>query len=195
MVQSFKYLGAIISDLGSKPEILSRTAQKTAALSKLKTIWNERNISLSSKIRLEHSLVLSIFLYACESWALTTDIEKRIQATDMRCIQKLLCISYKDHIANEEVKNRIRQAIGPYEDLLPTVEKCKVKYYGHVTRYCKAQYQEKEGGRQRKRWEVNIKEGTGRNLSDTLRGRKEREMKITGDKVIRGTPTVNQTTE
>ena len=35
-VENFKYLGAIISNEGSKPEILSRIAQTTAALSRLK---------------------------------------------------------------------------------------------------------------------------------------------------------------
>ena len=32
---SFKYLGSVITDYGSKPEILSRTAQTTAALTRL----------------------------------------------------------------------------------------------------------------------------------------------------------------
>ena len=42
---SFKYLGAVVSDDGSKPEVLSRIAQATAALTKLKTIWREQHIS------------------------------------------------------------------------------------------------------------------------------------------------------
>ena len=46
--KSFKYLGAVVSDDGSKPEILSRIAQATAALTKLKPIWNDNNISLGS---------------------------------------------------------------------------------------------------------------------------------------------------
>ena len=37
-VNSFKYLGSIVSDEGSRPDILSRIAQTTAALSKLKPI-------------------------------------------------------------------------------------------------------------------------------------------------------------
>ena len=49
-VTIFKYLGSIINDEGSKPEILSRTAQTTAALTRLKPVWNDRSISLSSKI-------------------------------------------------------------------------------------------------------------------------------------------------
>ena len=66
-VTSFKYLGSVITDEGSKPELLSRIAQTTAALTRLKPIWNDRSISLNSKIRLMRSLVTSIFLYACES--------------------------------------------------------------------------------------------------------------------------------
>ena len=66
-VTSFKYLGSVISHEGSKPQILSRIAQTTAALTRLKPVWNDRRISLSPKIRLMRSLVTSIFLYACES--------------------------------------------------------------------------------------------------------------------------------
>ncbi|KAK2171976.1 hypothetical protein NP493_1007g00000 [Ridgeia piscesae] len=96
------------SDEGSKPEILDRIAQATAALAKLKTTWNDRNIALSSKIRLMRSLVMSIFLYACESWTLTADTERRIQAMEMRCLRKFLGITYRDHISNEEMRNRTR---------------------------------------------------------------------------------------
>ena len=68
------------------------------------------------------SLVTSISLYACESWTLTAELQRRIQALEMRCYRKILGISYKDHITNEEVRTQIQQAIGPHEDLL-TMEK------------------------------------------------------------------------
>ena len=61
-VTSFKYLGSVINDEGSKPEILSRIAQTTAALTRFKPVWNGRSITLSFKIRLTCSLVTSIFL-------------------------------------------------------------------------------------------------------------------------------------
>ena len=66
-VTSFKYLGSVVFDEGSKPEILSRIAQTTAALTRLKPVWNDRSISLSSKIRLMCSLITFVFPYACES--------------------------------------------------------------------------------------------------------------------------------
>ena len=91
-VENFKYLGAIISNEGSKPEILSRIAQTTAALSRLKIIWRDRNISLASKVKLMRKL---IYLLLC-SWTLTAEIERRIQALEMKCYRRRLNISYKD---------------------------------------------------------------------------------------------------
>jgi hypothetical protein len=38
------------------------------------------------------------------------------------------------HVTNEEVKSRIRQAIGPYEELITTIKRRKLKWFGHVTR-------------------------------------------------------------
>ncbi|XP_012946942.1 uncharacterized protein LOC106014226 [Aplysia californica] len=57
-VRSFKYLDAIVTDEGSKLEIISRIAETSAALTKLKTIWNDRNITIRPKIRLMRVLVM-----------------------------------------------------------------------------------------------------------------------------------------
>ena len=122
-VTSFKHLSSVITDEGFKPEILSRIAQTTAALARLKPVWIYKSISLSSKIRLMRSLVTSIFLYACESWTLRAELQSRIQAMGMRCYRKKLHISSKDHVTNEEARAKIQQAIGPYEDLLTIVKK------------------------------------------------------------------------
>ena len=56
-------------------------------------------------------LVISIFLYACESWTLTAELEKRTQAFEMRCYRRLLNISYKDLVTNEEVCRKIQDNI------------------------------------------------------------------------------------
>ena len=50
-------LCSVITDEGFKPEILSWLAQTTAALIRLKPVWNDMSISLSSKIRPMCSLV------------------------------------------------------------------------------------------------------------------------------------------
>ena len=63
-------------------------------------------ISLSSKIQLMCFLVTSIFLYACETWTLTSELQRRMQAMEMRCYSKILHISYKDHVTDKEVHAR-----------------------------------------------------------------------------------------
>ena len=93
----------------------------------------DKNIAISSKIRPMRLLVMSMFLYACETWTITADIE-RIQTFEMRCFRKLLCILHRNHITNEEMKARTENAIGPYENLLTSVKRRKLKWYGLVTR-------------------------------------------------------------
>ena len=57
-----------------------------------------------------------------------------------RCYRKILHISYKDHVTNEEVSAKILQAIGPHEDLTTIVKRRKLQWYGLVSRpACNAQ--------------------------------------------------------
>ena len=88
---------------------------------------------------------------------------------EMRCYRKILHISYKDRVTNEEVHAKIQQAIEPHEDLLNIVKRQKLQWFGHVSRSSVLaktilQGTVKEGrrqGRQRKRWEDNMREWTG----------------------------------
>ena len=167
-VTSFKYIGAVVSDDVSKA---------TAALTKLNSIWRDNNISLGSKVKLMRSLVISIFLYACESWTLTAELEKRKQAFEMRCYRRLLNISYKDHVTNEEVRRKIQTAIEEYDELLTLVKKQKLRWFGHVSRSsCLAKTilqgtvkGKRKRGRQKKKWEDNIKEWTGMDFASSTR--------------------------
>ena len=81
----------------------------------------------------------------------------------------MLYISYKDHVTNEEVRAKIQQAIGSHEDLLTIVKRRKLQWYDYVSRslgLAKTILQgtvkgRRRQGRQRKRWEGNIREWTG----------------------------------
>ena len=69
------------------------------------------------------SRAIFIFLDACESWTLAAELQRRIQAMEMRCYHKILPISYKYHVTNEEIRAKIEQVIRPYEDLLTIVKR------------------------------------------------------------------------
>ena len=191
-VTSFKYLGSVVTDEGSKSEILSRIAQTTAALTRLKPVWNDESISLRSKIRLMCSLVTSISLYACESWTLTAELRRRIQAMEMRRYCKILHISYKDHVTDEEVCAKIQQATGPHEGLLTIVKRRRLQLYGHVSRLSGLAKTILQGtvkggrrqGRQRKSLEDTTREWTGLEF-----GKFQRAVENRGKWRICGAPT------
>ena len=130
------------------------------------------------------TLILSIFLFACESWTLTAEIERRIHALEMRCFRRLLNISYKEHVTKEEVRNIIQNATGVHNEILAMVKKRKLRWCGHISRSSgMAKTITLQGtvkgvgrrGRQKERLEDNIKEWTGIEFGDLLRASEDRE--------------------
>ena len=129
------------------------------------------------------SLVTSSFLYACESWTLTAEHHRRIQAMEMRCYRKILHISYKDHVTDEEVRAKIQHATGLHEDLQIIVKRRKLQWYGHVSRSSDLAKTTLQGtleggrrqGRQRKRWKDNIRKWTGLDFGKSQRAVQNRE--------------------
>ena len=75
-VESFKYLGSIFSDKASRPELLARIMMTSQAMARLKVVWYERKISIATNLKLLQTLVLPIFLCACETWTVTLGIQK-----------------------------------------------------------------------------------------------------------------------
>ena len=67
------------------------------------------------------SHVISIYLFACESWTLKAELEKKMQAFEMRCYRKLRNISHQDNVTN--VRRKIHAAIGKYNELLTLIRK------------------------------------------------------------------------
>ena len=114
-------------------------------------------------------LVISKFLYACQSWTLRADLEKRTQAFEMRCYRRLLNISYQGHVTNEDVCRKIHAVIEKYDELLILVKKWKLRWFGHISRSSSLAKMILQGtvqgkrrkGTQKKRWEENLKEWTG----------------------------------
>ena len=95
----------------------------------------------------------------------------------------ILRISHRDHVTNEEVRAKIQQAIRPHEDLLTIIKRCKLQWYDHVSRSSGLTQTFLQGkmkgrrrqGRERKRWEDNIREWTGLEFGKFQRAAENRE--------------------
>ena len=110
----------------------------------------------------------------------------------MRCYCKILHVSYKDHVTNEEVRAKIQQATGPHEDLLTIVKRRKLQWYDHVSRSSglaktilqgTVKGRRRQGG-QRKRWEDNIKEWTALEFGKSQRAVENREKLVAKSSVV-----------
>ena len=116
---------------------------------------------------------------------------------EIRSYRKILHISYKDHVTNEEVRVKIQQAIGPHEDLLMIVKRRKLQWYGHVSRSSGLAKTILQGtvkggrrrGRQRKKWEDDIREWTGLEFGKSQWAVEHGKMEKTGCEIICGAPT------
>ena len=114
------------------------------------------------------------------------------------CYRKILRISYKDHVTNEEVRAKIQQAISPHEDLLTIVKIRKLQRYGHASRSSDLAKTILQGtvkggrreGRQRKRREDNTREWTGLEFGKSQRAVENKEkIEKNGCQIICGAPT------
>ena len=109
-------------------------------------------------------IIVYLYMYACESWNLTAELEKRTQAFERRCYRSLLNIAYKNHITNEDVRRKIQAATGDYDELLTMMKKRKLRLFGHGSR---------RRGRQKK-LEDNIKRWIGVEFASSARAAKTR---------------------
>ena len=111
-VDHFKYIGAIICDEGSR--IALQSCSNNDSTCQTKNHLERQEYQNKHKIRLMRALVITIFMYACETWTLTAELHRRIQSLEFTCFRKILGISYKDRNTNEQVRKTIIKHIGPY---------------------------------------------------------------------------------
>ena len=129
------------------------------------------------------SLVTSIFLYACESWTLTAELQRRMQAMEMRCCRKILRISIQRPCyqrggqCQDPAGNRTTQRPPDHCTETQTAVVWSCLPFIRSGQNHLARHSERGGrqGRQRKRWEDNIREWTGLESAKSQRAVENRE--------------------
>jgi len=130
-VQKFRYLGSwIAADGMCKEEVKCRIGMAKEAFAKRRELMTKL-LSLELKKKLVKTLVWSVLLYCCETWTLRTEERRRLEAFEMWVWRKLLKISWKDKVTNEEVLMRV----GEKRQLMDMISKRKKNWIGHVLRH------------------------------------------------------------
>ena len=120
-------------------------------------------------------IVTSIFLYACELWTLTAELQRRIQAMEMKCYRKILHISYTTRKPPDDRKKT--QAAVVWSCFL-FIRSGQNHFARHSERGKKTWQTEEEVGRQHEKMDrpgaLQVPEGS----------REQGQMKQTGCKII-----------
>ena len=131
-VQKFKYLGyTLTSDGKCRTEIKKRIVIAKASFQKMSTILKNRNISFSTKLRVLKTYVWSILLYGCETWTITAETKKNLEAAEMWFYRRMLRISWKERRTNESILEETNQE----RSLINTIRKRQLKFLGHICRH------------------------------------------------------------
>ena len=108
VVDSFKYLGSMISNDGSlDKEIASRISKASQALGRLRNrLLNHHNVTLDTKLKVCRAVVLSSLLYGCETWTVYRRHLKQLERFHQRALRSILSIRWQDMATNTEVLER-----------------------------------------------------------------------------------------
>ena len=101
-VEKFKYLGTLLSMDGSlKVEFEARLRKANQAIGMLKTVWNNNNFSVHTKIKIYKTMLRTIFIYGHESWYSTVTSDKKFVVFENKALRRILGVKWWDRVSNE----------------------------------------------------------------------------------------------
>ena len=102
-----KKVGTLIGD---EEDVERRKRLSNAALTKLLYVWIKGDkIKRKTKLKLYRSLVKSILVYNCGTWALTKSEEEKLNAFHRKQLRKVLNIKYPVKITNSSLYNKCEE--------------------------------------------------------------------------------------
>jgi hypothetical protein len=108
VVHQFTYLGSTITDnLSLDVELDKRIGKAASTLSRLTTrVWTNSRLTTATKMSVYNACIISTLLYGCESWTTYARQEKRLNTFHLRCLRRILGISWQNKVTNSEVLSR-----------------------------------------------------------------------------------------
>ena len=131
-VNCFTYLGSQICIDGSSDADIQQRIQKaqTVFASLRKPLWNRREVSVRTKVRIYMALVRTVLLYGCETWSVKLQHENTLKVFEHTCLRRILRIQLRDRISSAD----LRRMCNIQRDVALTIKERRLKWLGHVLR-------------------------------------------------------------
>uniref|UniRef100_A0A0P4W0B7 Reverse transcriptase domain-containing protein n=1 Tax=Scylla olivacea TaxID=85551 RepID=A0A0P4W0B7_SCYOL len=169
--RSFRYLGSLVDKDGrSDVEIRSRIEKGKTNFGQMR-ILTSRNLSTGIRLRILKTYTWSVMLYGCETWTVSKEMKKRLDAAEMWFIRRIMRVPWVARTNLEEL-----QMASTTRELMTTVKRRQLGYLGHVLKgdglekdCLLGMIEEKRAwGRQRMRYMDGIKEMVGREKMEVV---------------------------
>ena len=116
-------------DNNCSEEIKRRRGKATGAMASLKHTWDSKKLRIDNKLKVFTTCVFSVLLYASETWTLKETDKKKLLAFEMKCYRRILRISWRDMIRNEDIRKRIAK-----ETIIDIIRRRKLGLFDHICR-------------------------------------------------------------
>ena len=128
-VDRFTYLGSTIdSNISLDVEINIGVANAAAVMSKLnRRVWQNNSLTQMTKLHVYQACVLSTL--SSEAWTTYTRQEKKLNSFHLRCLRRILDISWQDKVTNTVVLERASSF-----SMYTLLSQRRLRWLGHVHR-------------------------------------------------------------
>ena len=128
-VSDFIFLGSkITADGDCSHEIERRLLLGRKVMTNIDSIFESRDITLPTKVRLVKAMVFPVVMYGCESWTVKQAEHRRIDDFELWCWRRLLRVPWTARRSNQS----ILKEISPGCSLEVLMLKLKLQYFGHL---------------------------------------------------------------
>ena len=130
-VDEFKYLGSTLTtDARCDTEIKRRIGIAKTAFRKMNNLLTNSRISIETRKRAVKTYVWSTLLYGSETWTVSREMERRLDAVEMWCWRRMLRVSWTARRTNVD----ILETIGSRRELVAVLRRRQMAFLGHIMR-------------------------------------------------------------
>ena len=94
------------------------------------SIFESRDITLPTEVRLVKAMVFPVVMYGCESWTVKKAERQKIDVFELWCLKRLLRVPWTAKRSNQSILKEINPGISLEGMML----ELKLQYFGHLMR-------------------------------------------------------------
>ena len=118
----------ITADGDCSPEIKRCLLLGRKVMTNLDSIFESRDITLPTNVRLVKAMIFPVVMYGYESWTVKKAESRRIDAFELWCWRRLLRVPWTARRSNQSILKEISPGIS-LEGMMLTL---KLQYFGHL---------------------------------------------------------------